>query len=182
MPIQRVTVFGGARPRPGETAYDEAQQLGSMLAQAGYTVLTGGYAGTMEAVSRGAREAGAHVIGMTCDEIESWRQVGRNPWVVEEIRFPSIRQRLLAMIEGCDAALALPGGAGTLAEISMMWNHLITAAIPPKPLVLIGPEWKSAFDCYFSVLGDYTSQPDKNWLSFVPDNRAAIQFLDAHQQ
>ncbi len=175
MPIQRVTVFGGSRPKPGEPAYQEALELGKLLGEAGYSVLTGGYIGTMEAVSQGASEAGGHVIGVTCEEIENWRRVGRNPWVQEEIRFPSLRERVLALIENCDAALALPGGAGTLAEISMMWNHLITAAIPPKPLILIGPGWKTTFDTCFAVLGEYTNQADRAWLAFAPDIHAAIR-------
>ena len=92
----QVTVFGGSEPRPGEPAYEEAFRLGRMIGQKGYTVLTGGYVGTMEAVSRGAAEAGGHVIGVTCDEIEAWRPVRPNAWVQEERRFPSLRQRLNA--------------------------------------------------------------------------------------
>lgn len=53
-----VTVFGGSQPKPGTPAYEEARQLGELLAQRGHTVLTGGYIGTMEAVSRGAAHAG----------------------------------------------------------------------------------------------------------------------------
>ena len=60
-----VTVFGGAQPKEGTPAYEEARELGSLLAQRKHAVLTGGYMGTMEAVSRGASEAGGHVIGVT---------------------------------------------------------------------------------------------------------------------
>ena len=109
---KRITVFGGSQPRPGDPAYQEALRLGQLLGQAGYAVLTGGYIGTMEAVSRGASENGGHVIGVTCDEIESWRPVKPNPWVQEELRFPTLRQRLYALIDECHAALALPGGIG----------------------------------------------------------------------
>ncbi len=66
----RVAVFGGSAPQPGQPAYLEAQHLGEMLAKAGHEVVTGGYMGVMEAVSRGAAEAGGHVIGVTCKEIE----------------------------------------------------------------------------------------------------------------
>ncbi|NMB89227.1 MAG: DNA-binding protein, partial [Chloroflexi bacterium] len=81
-----VTVFGGARPRPGDPAYDDAFRLGALLGQAGHTVLTGGYMGTMEAVSHGASQAGAHVIGVTCEELERWRSSRPNPWVSEVCR------------------------------------------------------------------------------------------------
>jgi len=99
----KVTVFGGAGPKPGDPAYLEALELGRELAQAGHSVLTGGYIGTMEAVSRGAAEAGGHVIGVTCDEIETWRAVSPNAWVQEEWRYPSLRQRLFALMDHCDA-------------------------------------------------------------------------------
>ncbi len=173
----RVTIFGGAQPRPGEPAYEEAVALGRSLAQAGHTVLTGGYIGTMEAVSRGAAEAGGHVIGVTCDEIEVWRKVHPNPWVKEEWRFASLRQRLFALMDHCDAALALPGGAGTLAEVSITWNHLIIAALTPRPLVLIGPLWQAAFDQIFTSLGSYINPRDRALLTFVPDIQAAVKAI-----
>ena len=81
---KRISVFGGSNPKPGSEAYQDAYELGTLLGQAGLTVLTGGYMGTMEATSRGANEAGGHVIGVTCDEIETFRPVGPNPWITEE--------------------------------------------------------------------------------------------------
>ncbi len=131
----RVTVFGGSHPKPGDPAYEQALILGKLLGSAGYTVLTGGYMGTMEAVSRGAAESGGHVIGVTCDEIESWRPVEPNPWVMDQIRYPTLRKRLYALIEECDAAIALPGGIGTLAEIATMWSQMQVFATSPRPLI-----------------------------------------------
>jgi uncharacterized protein (TIGR00725 family) len=173
----KVTVFGGAGPKPGEPAYLEALALGRSLAQAGHSVLTGGYIGTMEAVSRGAAEAGGHVIGVTCDEIENWRAVKPNAWVQEEWRYPSLRQRLFSLMDNCDAALALPGGAGTLAEISITWNHLIIAALPPRPLILIGAQWQAAFDQIFASLGAYITPRDRGLLTFAPDVASATKLL-----
>ena len=81
----RISVFGGSQPKESDLAYAEAMELGRLLAQHGHTVLTGGYIGVMEAVSRGAQEAGGHVIGVTCEEIEAWRPIKANAWVMEEI-------------------------------------------------------------------------------------------------
>ncbi len=173
----RITVFGGARPRPGDPAYEDAYRLGKLLGQVGYIVLTGGYIGTMEAVSRGAAEAGAHVIGITCEEIEAWRQVRCNPYVMEEIRYPSLRERMFALIEGCDTALALPGGAGTLAEVAFTWNLLITGAISPRPLILIGEGWYTTFDCFFASLGEYVTNPDRAWLRFAENIDEVISMI-----
>jgi uncharacterized protein (TIGR00730 family) len=173
----KVTVFGGAHPRPGEPAYEEALRLGRLLGQAGHTVLTGGYIGTMEAVSRGAAETGAHVIGVTCEEIERWRSNRANSWVKEERRYPTLHDRLIALSDGCDAALALPGGAGTLAEISMLWNRLLIDAVPPKPLILIGMAWKNVFEQLFIDQSLYIKENDRKWLQFADTVETAVSML-----
>ena len=175
--MKRITVFGGSKPKPGEADYNQALLLGKLLGESGFTVLTGGYIGTMEAVSRGAAESGGHVIGVTCDEIESWRPVGPNPWVIEERRFATLRQRMFFLIEECEAALALPGGSGTLAEISLMWNHLLTGVIPPYPLILIGKGWRETFAQFFRSFDHYIPDDQRAWLSFAMDINQAFSRL-----
>ena len=173
----RVTVFGGSQPKPGDPAYKQALELGKLLGGSDYTVLNGGYIGTMEAVSRGAVEAGGHVIGVTCDEIEAWRPVRPNPWLSEEMRFPTLSQRLTALIENCDAALALPGGVGTLVEISLMWNQLLTEIITPRPLITIGIGWQAVFAQLFSSHDSYIPQGQRIWLRHAPDVSTAFHQL-----
>jgi uncharacterized protein (TIGR00730 family) len=173
-----ITVFGGAAPRPGEPAYEEAVQLGRLLALAGHTVLTGGYSGTMEAVSRGAAEAGGHVIGVTCEEIERWRPTSANAWVKEEWRMPTLTERLLVLMDRSQAALALPGGAGTLVEISLLWNRMLINAVPARPLILIGPAWRRVFDDMFSLQSSYLSSHDTAALSFASSIAEAAVLLD----
>ncbi len=181
MKSKNITVFGGSQPQPGTPAYLEAFELGGLLADAGCTVLTGGYIGTMEAVSRGAAEAGGHVVGVTCDEIERWRPVKANSWVREERRFPTLHQRLDELIFACDAAIALPGGPGTLTEISLTWNLMIVASIPPKPLILVGLGWKAVFEEMFLSLGNFTPPYQRALLLFAPDIRNAIKLLSNHE-
>ena len=175
-----ITVFGGSQPREGDTAYNEAMELGRLLAQRGHTVLTGGYIGTMEAVSRGASEAGGHVIGVTCEDIENWRKVAPNRWVKEEWRKQTLIERLQALVEGCDAALALPGGPGTLTEVSLMWNLMIVESLHRRPLILIGDGWQSVFDQVFKQLDTYTSAQQRELLSFAKDIHTAVSVLDSN--
>jgi uncharacterized protein (TIGR00730 family) len=173
-----ITVFGGSQPKAGDTAYAEAQELGKLLAQRGHIVLTGGYIGTMEAVSRGASEAGGHVIGVTCEDIENWRKVGPNRWVKEEWRKKTLIERLQALVEGCDAALALPGGPGTLTEISLLWNLMIVESLHRRPLILIGDGWQSVFDQVFKQLDTYTSAQQRELLSFAKDIYTAVKMIE----
>ncbi|MCK6584226.1 MAG: LOG family protein [Anaerolineales bacterium] len=172
-----VTVFGGAQPKEGTPAYEEARELGSLLAQRGHVVLSGGYMGTMEAVSRGANEAGGHVIGVTCEDIEAWRPTKANGWVKEERRKKTLHERILALIEGCDAAMALPGGAGTLTEIMMMWNLMIVESLPRRPLVLIGRGWQSTFDQFFGEFENYMPAHQRELLYFAGDVQTAVKYL-----
>jgi uncharacterized protein (TIGR00730 family) len=174
----KISIFGGANPKPETKAYQEAYELGQHLGQSGFTIITGGYSGTMEAASRGANEAGGHVIGVTCDEIESYRPLGPNDWVIEEWRRETLRERIDAMVENCDAAVALPGGVGTLAEISMTWNLLIINAIAPKPLILIGDGWQSTIETLFRTLNDYIPIPSREFIAFAPNPRAAVELID----
>ena len=175
--MKRITVFGGANPKPGTAAYEEALQLGRLLGERGYSVLTGGYIGTMEAVSRGAAESGGHVIGVTCEEIESWRGVSANPWVKEELRYATLKERLFALIEECDAALALPGGVGTLAEIALTWNLLLIDAIPPRPLILIGSGWQETVRHLYASFDDYIPEMQRQWIQFSQDIWQAVDLL-----
>jgi len=176
-----ITVFGGSQPKEGDTAYAEAQELGRLLAQRGHTVLTGGYIGTMEAVSRGANEAGGHVVGVTCEDIEAWRAVRPNQWVKEERREKTLIGRLQLLIEGCEATLALPGGVGTLTEVALMWNLMIVESLPRRPLILIGRGWQSTFDQFFKDLEIYTSVEQREMLQFADDVDTAIDKLESWQ-
>lgn len=177
----RVSVFGGSQPKEGDAAYSEAMEIGRLLAEGGHTVLTGGYIGTMEAVSRGAHEAGGHVIGVTCEDIEAWRPIKANSWVKEEIRKKTLIERLHTLIHESDAAFALPGGPGTLAEISVMWNLMIVESLHRRPLILIGRGWQSTFDQFFKEFNSYMTAPQREILHFASDVQTAVKQLESWQ-
>jgi uncharacterized protein (TIGR00730 family) len=176
--IMNVSVFGGSQPQPSSSAYREAYELGNLLAQAGHTVLTGGYIGTMEAVSRGAAEAGGHVIGVTCADIEAWRAVKPNAWVQEERRFSTMQERLDELVKACDAAIALPGGPGTLTEVALTWNLMIINSMQPKPLILIGSGWRMLMAAFTVSFDAYIPQNQRDLLQFAPDIKSAVAMLN----
>lgn len=173
-----VSVFGGSQPKEGDPAYIEAMELGRLLAQRGHTVMTGGYIGTMEAVSRGAYEAGGHVIGVTCEDIEAWRKVAPNRWVKEERRKKTLLERLQVLVEECEAAIALPGGAGTLTEITLMWNMMIVESRHRSPLILVGRGWQSTFDQFFASFETYMPANQRELLLFAEDVHRAVSMTE----
>jgi uncharacterized protein (TIGR00730 family) len=175
----KISVFGGSQPKEGSAAYAEAMGLGKLLAERGHIVLTGGYTGTMEAVSRGAHEAGGHVIGVTSEDIENFRAIGVNRWVKEEIRKKTLIERVHSLIHEADAALALPGGPGTLTEISLMWNLMIIESLHRRPLILIGDGWQSVFDQFFRGLDTYVSAHQREILRFAKDVQTAVKMLES---
>jgi uncharacterized protein (TIGR00730 family) len=174
-----ITVFGGSTPTAGERSYEEALDLGRSLAKTGHVVFTGGYSGTMEAVSRGAAEAGGHTVGITCEEIDKYRPGGPNQWVLEERTYKSLKSRLYALIEVCDAALALPGGIGTLAEISAMWSQIQVSAIAERPLILIGKGWKKTFGALQLEQSSYISADHHSLLQYVDEAVDALAYLSS---
>ena len=149
MPPRRVTVFGSSRVVADDLEYQEAARLGRILAEAGYVVYTGGYAGAMEAVSRGVVESGGVAIGVT---VRLWAKRARaNPWITREVVAHNLFTRL-RLLTGSDAYVALPGGPGTLSEVALAWNLVQTESIEPRPLVLVGPRWRALVDCFRSML------------------------------
>jgi uncharacterized protein (TIGR00730 family) len=143
-----VAVFGGSRRDENTELWREAYELGKTLALAGHAVLTGGYGGSMAAASRGAAEAGGHVIGVTCAIFDP---LPPNRWLAEEIKAPDLLARLQILMERSDACVAVRGGIGTLAEVALAWNLVQTRTFV-KPLVLLGSDWQPVVE----ALCDYT--------------------------
>jgi hypothetical protein len=137
--VPRVAVFGSGGGSPEDL--DRARRLGVGLARAGFAVLNGGYGGTMEAAAAGAREVGGRAIGVTCAEF-TFRS-GPNPHLAEVIEAPTLFARLERLVREASAYVALPGGNGTLAEISLAWECLRKGLLSPRPLVAWREPWKA---------------------------------------
>jgi uncharacterized protein (TIGR00730 family) len=134
-----IAVFGSSRCAEGSRAYREAGELGRLLARAGFSVMNGGYNGSMAAVSRGAHEAGGHVIGVTCALFDP---LPANAWLSEEIKTPNLLGRLEALMAHADGFVAVRGGIGTLSEVTLAWSLLQTRTLRHCPLVLLGDDWQ----------------------------------------
>jgi uncharacterized protein (TIGR00730 family) len=135
-----VTVFGSARFREDQPHYQLARAVGAQLARAGFTVMTGGGPGIMEAANRGAKEAGGYSVG--CN-IELPKEQRPNAFLDRWVTFPDFFVRKLMLIKYSYAFIALPGGFGTLDEIFETATLIQTGKIQDFPLVLMGKEYWS---------------------------------------
>ncbi|RMF84369.1 MAG: LOG family protein [Planctomycetota bacterium] len=134
-----ISVFGSARPKPGEPEYETAMALGRAIAEQGWTLCNGGYGGTMEAAARGAVDAGGHTIGVTCAAL---RRPGANRYIRETVRTRDLLERLRTLIERGDGYVVLPGGTGTLAELALVWEMRNKQLFKPmRTIVLLGDYW-----------------------------------------
>lgn len=133
-----VAVYGsGDAPEPD---LERARALGEGLARVGYGVVNGGYGGTMEAAARGARSAGGWAVGVTCAEFTF--RPGPNRWCSEVVEAPDLFHRLAELVRRASGYVALPGGNGTLAEITLTWEHLRKGLLPERPLVVWEDPWR----------------------------------------
>jgi uncharacterized protein (TIGR00725 family) len=141
-PEQIVTVFGSSRPKEGDPDYADAFALGRALAQGGFAVCSGGYAGVMEAVSRGAKEAGGKTYGVTADFFKA----KTNPWIDVEVRMTTWQERLFELIRLADGFVACKGGTGTLVELAVVWEMLNKSVLNGKPFAVFGDFWSPILD------------------------------------
>lgn len=137
-----ITVFGSSRPAEGDEAYAEARALGNALARAGYVVCSGGYGGVMEAVSRGAKDAGGRTMGVTA----SFFRARVNRWVDEEVRTSTWEERLFELVRRGEGYVACRGGTGTLVEIAVVWEMLNKRVMARKPFAILGDFWQPVVD------------------------------------
>lgn len=138
----RVTVFGSSRPREGDADHEEARLLGRALAESGYSVCSGGYGGVMEAVSRGAKEAGGKTYGVTAEFFNA----KLNPWIDVEVRVKTWQERLFELIRVADGFVACKGGTGTLVELAVVWEMLNKSVMAEKPFAVLGDFWRPILD------------------------------------
>lgn len=131
-----VAVLGSARIGAEDPRHGEAIRLGGLLAEQGWTVVTGGYGGLMAAVASGAAEASGHTVGLP---MTPWQHLTPDASHAE-LRWSQDYAQRIAHLLGTRVAVALPGGIGTLSEASVVWAAAQTEAHTAR-LILVGPGW-----------------------------------------
>ncbi len=141
-PDRGVAVFGAHDAEPGSEAWRRAAALGRELGARRVAVVTGGYGGVMEAASRAAREAGGEAVGVTC---RAFRGRQPNPWLTLEIEEPDLHARTARLFALGRGFVVLEGGAGTLAELALLWAQA-KAGAAPGPIVIWDDPWAALFE------------------------------------
>jgi uncharacterized protein (TIGR00725 family) len=143
MTERAVAVFGSSGTVIDSPDWLEAVAVGEALARASFAVVTGGYGGTMEAVSLGATRSGGHAIGVTANSLFPGRS-GANPYVKAIEDTASLSERIGRMMSITQACIALPGSIGTAAELVLAWNtnHILrVSGLDPIPVAAVGESW-----------------------------------------
>ncbi|ACM92114.1 DapE downstream ORF 2 [Nautilia profundicola AmH] len=140
-----VTTFGASRVDDAEL-YDEGVELGRFLAENGFTVKCGGYGGLMEAVSKGVKEGGGEVIGITLEYFDEIRP--KNPYLTKRIPTKDLFERLKKLIEDSGMFIAQTGSIGTLNEIFMVWALKYGLGLDFR-ICLIGKIYEEFNNCTF---------------------------------
>jgi len=180
-PTKIVTVFGSSRPREGDPHYTQAHALGAALAEKGFVVCSGGYAGVMEAVSRGAKEAGGKTLGITTNFYKG----PANRWVDREVRVKAWQDRLFELVKRGHAYVTCPGGTGTLVELAVVWEMLNKGAMKRKPLVVLGDFWQPIIERVREVELGHPSrwgERDGQLVHMAPSPADAAAYLTRHFQ
>ncbi|MCX5873384.1 MAG: TIGR00730 family Rossman fold protein [Deltaproteobacteria bacterium] len=135
-----VSVFGSASITENDPVYDMARQVGRLLAQSGFAVITGGGPGAMEAANRGAMEAGGKSVGLS---IQLPREQASNPYTNVKLNFRYFFVRKVMFVKYAMAYVILPGGFGTMDELFESMTLIQTHRIKPFPVIMLGKDyWK----------------------------------------
>ncbi len=139
-----VSIFGSTRAKPEDEVYRKAERIGQLLAENGFSVITGGGPGVMEAANKGASLAGGKSIGLN---IEIPTEQKPNPYTNATLSFRYFFVRKVMFVKYAVAYIILPGGFGTMDELFESVTLIQTHKIKPFPVILVGSNyWKGLLD------------------------------------
>lgn len=167
-----IAVFGGSRPQAGSAEYQQAYQMGKLLAQCGYIIMNGGYGGTMEASARGARENGGKTIGVLSGE---FGELSPNLFLDETVMREDLFTRIREMQLRANAFIVLKGSMGTLAELALVWNLAKIDIRHRKPILVVGEGWRKVLEAWSQNLA--VTEEEMKLLYPVQDPEDAIVHL-----
>lgn len=174
-----VTIFGSARTKPGTTYYEMARRMGAACAKLGFTVMTGGGPGIMQAANQGAYEIGGRSIGIN---IELPFEQELNPYVQKSVTMRYFFTRKVVLVKYSYAFVVMPGGAGTLDEMFETMTLIQTGKLKGFPIILMGKDyWQPLMDFVYRMAEEGMISPDDPDLIFFTDDvEDAVAHLQRH--
>lgn len=171
-----ITVFGSARFKEDHKYYIKAQEIGEKIHKTGFTVMTGGGPGIMEAANRGAFESGGYSVG--CN-IELPMEQKPNPYMHEWITFKHFFVRKVLMLKYSYAFVVMPGGFGTMDELFETLTLIQTGTIHNFPIVLIGKDYYKEMMEFLDIMADRgtISRKDLELVLLTDDTNEAMAHI-----
>jgi uncharacterized protein (TIGR00730 family) len=170
-----VSIYGSARIQPGDKLYAQTEEIARRLGERGFSIVTGGGPGVMEAANKGAREAGVTSIGLNIDLPE---EQACNPYANRSITFRHFFVRKVMLVKYTSAFVIMPGGLGTMDELTEVLTLIQTHKIKPFPVILFDSQfWKGFLDWLRSpvLANGYVSEEDFNLLRVCDTPDAVIE-------
>jgi uncharacterized protein (TIGR00730 family) len=170
-----VTIYGSARIKPGDELYSQTQEIARRLGENGFSIITGGGPGVMEAANRGAIEAGVTSVGLN---IELPEEQVPNTYTTKAITFHHFFVRKVMLVKYAIAFIIMPGGMGTLDELSEVLTLMQTFKIKPFPVILYDSRfWKGFLEWLRGIVlvRGYVSEEDFNLLRICDEPGCVIE-------
>jgi uncharacterized protein (TIGR00730 family) len=174
---QAVSIFGSARTEPDDPYYGKAELLARLLAEKGFSVLTGGGPGVMEAANKGAAEAGGQSVGMN---IKLPLEQRPNPYANISIDYKYFFIRKVMFVKYAMAYVIMPGGFGTLDELFEALTLIQTKRIKPFPVILMGSDyWKGLVDWLKKTMlrSNNISPEDLEFFQIIDDPAEVVKHI-----
>jgi len=177
-----VSIYGSARVRPGDTVYEKTREIAYRLGQHGFNIITGGGPGVMEAGNRGAKEAGVKSIGLNIILPEEQQP---NPYTTLTLSFHHFFVRKVMLVKYATAFVIMPGGLGTLDELTEVLTLIQTGKLKPFPVIVFDCEfWRGFIDWIHHVVypRGYVSAEDLKLVRVCDEPSEAADIVKAWYQ
>lgn len=174
-----VTIYGSARLKPDDPLYAQTQEIARKLGEMGFAIISGGGPGVMEAANKGALEAGVTSVGLNIEL--PGEQVG-NSYTTKSVTFDHFFVRKIMLVKYATAFVIMPGGLGTLDELTEVLTLMQTHKIRPFPVVLFDSNYWSGFLNWLqhNVLArGFVSEEDLNLLRVCDDPDAVTEIVQS---
>ena len=170
-----VTIYGSARIKPGDEQYKKTEEIAHRLGEIGFSIITGGGPGVMEAANKGALKAGVKSVGVN---IELPEEQMPNAYTTMTLTFSHFFVRKVMLVKYATAFVIMPGGLGTLDEVTEVLTLMQTHKIKPFPVILFNSAyWKGFLDWLrtCTLASSFISEEDLDLLRVCDDTEEVVE-------